>query len=122
MLNSVNVLDLSRVLAGPLTTMMLGDLGARVIKVEKPGTGDETRGWGPPFDSRGESAYYLSANRNKLSIAADLDSEADRALIERLIARADVVLENFKPGTLERRGLGADAMLGTHVDLLWCTI
>jgi len=104
MLNSVNVLDLSRVLAGPLTTMMLGDLGARVIKVEKPGTGDDTRGWGPPFDSRGESAYYLSVNRNKKSIALDLDVAADRQLVLDLAAEADVVIDNFRPGTMERRG------------------
>jgi crotonobetainyl-CoA:carnitine CoA-transferase CaiB-like acyl-CoA transferase len=121
-LDGVRILDLSRVLAGPLAGMILGDLGADVIKVERPGTGDETRGWGPPFDERGESAYYLSANRNKLSVAADLASAADRGLVEQLIAGADVVLENFKPGTLERRGLGADAMLTRHPQLLWCTI
>lgn len=121
-LEGIRILDLSRVLAGPLAGMILGDLGADVIKVERPGAGDETRGWGPPFDERGESAYYLSANRNKLSVAADLGSAADRALLERLIAGADVVLENFKPGTLERRGLGAEAMLARHPQLVWCTI
>ncbi len=102
--------------------MILGDLGADVIKVERSGAGDETRGWGPPFDERGESAYYLSANRNKLSVAVDLGSAADRGLLERLIAGADVVLENFKPGTLERRGLGAERMLAQHAQLVWCTI
>ena len=102
--------------------MILGDLGADVLKVERPGTGDESRGWGPPFDSRGESAYFLSTNRNKLSVAADLELAADRALLEHLIAGADVVVENFRPGTLERRGLGADAMLARHPRLLWCTI
>ena len=102
--------------------MILGDLGADVIKVERPGAGDETRGWGPPFDDRGESAYFLSTNRNKISLAADLSLPADRELVERLIADADVVIENFKPGTLERRGMGAEAMLARSPQLIWCTI
>ncbi|NJK42808.1 MAG: hypothetical protein HC937_04025 [Aquincola sp.] len=89
------MLDLSRVLAGPLCAMTLGDLGASVIKVERPGQGDDTRGWGPPFDERGESAYFLSTNRNKRSLTADLDVPDDLALIHRLIAEADVVIENF---------------------------
>ena len=121
-LAGVRILDLSRVLAGPLAGMILGDLGADVIKIERPGTGDETRGWGPPFDNRGESAYFLAANRNKLGAAADLASPVDRGLLARLIAEADVVLENFRPGTLERHGLGAATMLGVHPRLLWCTI
>ncbi|HRN54515.1 MAG TPA: CoA transferase, partial [Gemmatimonadaceae bacterium] len=102
--------------------MILGDLGADVVKIERPGTGDDTRGWGPPFDERGESAYYLSVNRNKLSVAADLARAADRALLAALIAEADVVLENFRPGTLERYGLGVREMLAAHPRLLWCTI
>lgn len=102
--------------------MILGDLGADVIKVERSGAGDETRGWGPPFDARGESAYFLSTNRNKLGVTADLDDPADRDLLERLIAGADVVVENYRPGTLERRGLGAEAMLARHPRLIWCTI
>jgi crotonobetainyl-CoA:carnitine CoA-transferase CaiB-like acyl-CoA transferase len=102
--------------------MTLADLGADVIKIERPGTGDETRGWGPPFDERGESAYFLAVNRNKLSVAADLTLAADRALLGRLIAEADVVLENFRPGTLERHSLGPAAMLAAHPNLLWCTI
>ncbi len=121
-LSGVKILDLSRVLAGPLAAMILGDLGADVIKIERPGAGDETRGWGPPFDDRGESAYYLSANRNKLSVAADLGRDDDHALLARLIAGADVVIENFRPGTLERRGLGAEQMLDRHERLVWCTI
>lgn len=121
-LKGVRVLDLSRVLAGPLCTMMLGDLGADVIKVERPGRGDETRGWGPPFDERGESAYYLSINRNKLSIAADLRSERDRALIRSLAMEADVVVENFLPGTLDRLGLEPDDLLQQNDRLIWCTI
>src|SRR3712207_4711890 len=122
MLSGIRVLDLSRVLAGPLCTMMLGDLGADVIKVERPGTGDETRGWGPPFDERGESAYYLSINRNKLSIAADLDDPADRSLVQRLIHEADVVVDNFLPGALARRGLEPEATLARQPQLVWCTI
>src|SRR5687768_9347077 len=95
-LAGIKVLDLSRVLAGPLCTMTLGDLGAQVLKVERPGTGDETRGWGPPFDATGESAYFLAVNRNKVSVALDLDIEADRALVLRLAEEADVVVENFR--------------------------
>ena len=102
--------------------MMLGDLGADVIKIERPGSGDDTRGWGPPFDGRGESAYFLSVNRNKWSVVADLDHEPDRVLLSRLAAEADVVVENFRPGTLERRRLGPNAMLERHPALVWCTI
>ena len=121
-LSGVKILDLSRVLAGPLAGMILGDYGANVIKVERPEGGDDTRGWGPPFDERGESAYYLAVNRNKISVGADLTKAADRELLARLIADADVVLENFKPGTLEKHGLGAAAMLAAHPQLVWCTI
>ena len=121
-LRGLRVLDLTRVLAGPLATMMLGDLGADVLKVERPGSGDETRGWGPPFDERGESAYYLSVNRNKRSLAADLDVPADQALLRRLAAEADVVVDNFRPGTLERRGLDPLAILAASPRMVWCTI
>jgi len=110
-LTGIRVLDLTRVLAGPLCTMALGDLGADVIKVERPGTGDETRGWGPPFDPTGQSAYFLAVNRNKLSVALDLDLEADRGILLHLLAGADVVVDNFLPGTLERRGLEPVALL-----------
>ncbi|MEJ7811012.1 MAG: CoA transferase [Gemmatimonadaceae bacterium] len=122
MLTGLRVLDLSRVLAGPLCTMMLGDLGADVLKVERPTGGDETRSWGPPFDDRGESAYYLSINRNKKSIAADLDSPADRALVAELISGADVVVDNFRRGALERRGLGPGVLTVRYPSLVWCTI
>ena len=121
-LSGVRVLDLSRVLAGPLCTMMLGDMGADVIKIEKPGTGDETRGWGPPFDDRGESAYYLSVNRNKKSVAADLDLPADRQIVLDLIGAADVVVDNFRRGALERRGILPERLLEQHAGLVWCTI
>jgi crotonobetainyl-CoA:carnitine CoA-transferase CaiB-like acyl-CoA transferase len=113
---------MSRVLAGPLCTMMLGDMGADVIKIEKPGTGDETRGWGPPFDDRGESAYYLSVNRNKKSVAADLDLSADRQIVVDLIGKADVVVDNFRRGALERRGIFPERLLEQHGGLVWCTI
>jgi crotonobetainyl-CoA:carnitine CoA-transferase CaiB-like acyl-CoA transferase len=121
-LDGIRVLDLTRVLAGPLCTMMLGDLGADVLKVERIGAGDDTRGWGPPFDDRGESAYYLSVNRNKLSLAADLDRPEDRTLLAELAAGADVVVDNFRLGTLERRGLAPAALLERHPRLVWCTI
>jgi crotonobetainyl-CoA:carnitine CoA-transferase CaiB-like acyl-CoA transferase len=121
-LSGIRVLDLSRVLAGPLCTMLLGDLGADVIKVERPGSGDETRGWGPPFDDRGESAYYLSINRNKLSIAADFARESDRMVILGLMREADVVVENFLPGALAGLGIDADAELQRNPRLVWCGI
>lgn len=122
MLNGIKVLDLTRVLAGPLCTMLLGDLGADVIKVERPGSGDDTRGWGPPFDAEGRSAYYLSINRNKLGIAADFDRAEDRALLERLLMEADVVVDNFRRGTLERRGVSPDEYCRRRPELVWCTI
>jgi glutaryl-CoA transferase len=122
MLSGIKVLDLTRVLAGPLCTMILGDLGADVIKVERPGTGDESRGWGPPFDAEGRSAYYLSINRNKLGLAADLDQEAGRADVERLLADADVVVDNFLAGVLDRRGLGPAEWCARRPDLIWCTV
>jgi crotonobetainyl-CoA:carnitine CoA-transferase CaiB-like acyl-CoA transferase len=102
--------------------MTLGDLGAQVLKVERPGTGDETRGWGPPFDATGESAYFLSVNRNKISVALDLDVEADRALLLSLAEEADVVVENFRRGTLERRGIDPAVLLRSRTDLIWCRL
>ena len=122
MLSGTRVLDLTRVLAGPLCTMLLGDLGADVMKVERPGSGDDTRGWGPPFDPRGQSAYYLSVNRNKKSVAADLSVAEDRELIAGLAADADVVVDNFGSGTLERWGIGPDRMRERHPGIIWCTI
>ncbi|HZY29650.1 MAG: CaiB/BaiF CoA transferase family protein [Jiangellaceae bacterium] len=103
------VVDLTRALAGPHAGMMLADLGARVIKVETPGRGDDTRGWGPPFvgpDDDPVSTYYLSCNRNKESVTADLKTDEGRTLVEELVGRADVLLENFRPGVLDRLGLG----------------
>ena len=121
-LNGIRVLDLSRVLAGPLCTMMLGDLGADIIKVERPGRGDDTREWGPPFDERGESAYYLSVNRNKVSVAANLKDAADRAMVLALAREADVVVENYLPGSLARLGIDAAETLRASPDLVWCSI
>src|SRR3954471_20787224 len=118
----LKVLDLSRVLAGPVCSMMLGDLGADVIKVERPAGGDETRGWGPPFNADGESAYFRAVNRNKKSLAADLTNEDDRALVLDLIRGADVVLENFLPGALARLRLDPRDMLEQNASLIWCTI
>jgi crotonobetainyl-CoA:carnitine CoA-transferase CaiB-like acyl-CoA transferase len=108
------VVDLTRALAGPHAGMMLGDLGARVIKVENPGTGDDTRGWGPPFvtpeNGNRESTYFLSTNKNKESITLDLKDDADKAVLTELLRRADVLLENFRPGTLARLGFGTDVL------------
>lgn len=121
-LDGILVLDLSRVLAGPYAAMLLGDLGATVIKVEEPGRGDDTRRWGPPFTAEGESAYYLAANRNKRGIALDLGREADREALHALAAKADVLVENFKPGTLARLGLHPEALLAAHPRLVVASI
>src|SRR5919199_1898753 len=113
-LDGVLVVDLTRALAGPHAAMMLGDLGARVIKVENPGAGDDTRGWGPPFvqpdQGDRESTYFLAANRNKESITLDLKDAGDKALLTELLRRADVLLENFRPGTLAKLGFGTDVL------------
>lgn len=122
MLTNVKILDLTRVLAGPLCTMTLGDLGAHIIKVERPNTGDDTRGWGPPFDDRGESAYYLAINRNKKSVALDLNIPTDCDIIRALALEADVVVDNFKPGTLESRGIEPELILEQNPRAIWCTI
>lgn len=120
-LDGITVLDLSRVLAGPYCTMQLGDLGARVIKIEQPGRGDDTRAWGPPF-VKGESAYFLSINRNKESLALDLKQAAARPILDAILARADILVENFRPGTMERLGLGFDAIAARHPRLIYCSI
>ena len=113
-LDGVLVVDLTRALAGPHAGMMLGDLGARVIKVENPGSGDDTRGWGPPFvqpeGADRESTYFLSTNRNKESVTLDLKDDGDKELLRELIRRADVLLENFRPGTLARLGFGTEVL------------
>ena len=115
------VLDLSRILAGPLCGMVLGDLGAEVIKVERPGSGDDTRAWGPPF-AGGESAYYLCANRNKKSLTVNLKSSRGQELIRRLATRSDVLIENYKVGELDRLGLGYAQLSGLNPGLVFCSI
>ncbi len=138
-LSDLLVVDLSRALAGPHATMMLGDLGARIVKVEAPGHGDDTRGWGPPFrwpgeeghvgsadlaaeDADRESTYFLSANRNKQSIALDLKDGDDREVLLGLVDRADVLVENFRTGVLERLGLGFDALMERNPRLVVLSI
>lgn len=124
-LDDLLVVDLSRALAGPYATMLLADLGARVIKVERPGSGDDTRSWGPPFvgpPGAMESTYYLSANRNKESIVLDLKAMEDRLVLERLVKRADVVVENFRPRALERLGLGHDRLRAVNPRLVILSI
>ena len=120
-LDGLTVLDLTRVLSGPYCTMMLADMGARVIKVEQPGKGDDTRGWGPPFQN-GESAYFLSVNRNKESVTLNFKHPDGREVLDRLVQQADVLVENFRPGTLERQGLGYDALSAAHPGLVYCSI
>jgi crotonobetainyl-CoA:carnitine CoA-transferase CaiB-like acyl-CoA transferase len=120
-LDGVTVLDLTRVLAGPYCTMLLGDMGARVIKVEQPGRGDDTREWGPPF-FEGESAYFVSVNRNKESIVLDFKKPGGRQILDQLVARSDVLVENFRPGALARVGLDYEALASKHPRLVYCSI
>jgi formyl-CoA transferase len=119
-LNGIRVLDLSRVLAGPYCTMVLGDLGADVIKVESP-EGDETRGWGPPF-AEGESAYYLCVNRNKRSIIVNFKTDEGRTIIDELIKQSDVLIENFRPGTLAHFSLDYKSVSALNPQLIYCSI
>jgi crotonobetainyl-CoA:carnitine CoA-transferase CaiB-like acyl-CoA transferase len=122
-LSGVTVLDASRVLVGPFCTMQLGDLGADVVKVERPGTGDQTRGWHPPTYGDSEtSAYYLSVNRNKRSMTLDLSAERGRAVFRDLASEADVLVENFRVGKMESWGLGYEALREVNEDLVYCTI
>jgi crotonobetainyl-CoA:carnitine CoA-transferase CaiB-like acyl-CoA transferase len=120
-LEGLLVADFSRVLAGPFATMLLGDLGADVVKVEHPAGGDETRGWGPPW-YRDHSTYYLAVNRNKRSVALDLRTGAGRRAASALAARADVLVENFKAGAAERLGLGYEEVGRDNPGLVWCSI
>ena len=120
-LDGVRVLDLTRVLAGPYCTMFLGDLGAEVVKVEQPGVGDDTRGWGPPFVG-GESAYFLCVNRNKKSITLDLKSSEGVELLRRLASHADVLIENFRPGTMERLGLAEQELRAVNSKLVYASL
>ncbi len=120
-LDDLTVIDVTRALAGPYCTMMLADLGARVIKIEAPGAGDDTRGWGPPF-VRGESAYFMSVNRNKRSVTLDLKADRGRALLWKLLAGADVLVENFRPGAMDRLGVGYEAVHAALPRLVYCSI
>ncbi len=120
-LEGIRVLDLSRVLAGPYCTMILGDLGAEIVKVEAPGGSDETRGWGPPFQE-GVSAYYLCANRNKKSLTVNLKSEEGQRVIHQLVKESDVVINNFKTGTMDRLNLGYDELKKINPGLVYCSI
>ncbi|HEV7664762.1 MAG TPA: CoA transferase [Chloroflexota bacterium] len=120
-LSGIRVVDLTRALAGPYCTLLLGDMGADVIKIELPGTGDETRQWGPPFIN-GESSYFLSVNRNKRSVTLDLKSQTGLEALTRLILAADVLVENFRPGTMERLGLGYDKARELNPSLVFCAV
>src|SRR3977135_1372111 len=127
-LSHIRVLDLSRIMAGPWAGQILADLGADVVKVERPGAGDDTRGWGPPFlkdkdgnDTR-DAGYFLAVNRGKRSIAVDLADAEGQRIVRALAARADIVLENFKTGALARFGLGYDDLSAAHPALISCSI
>ncbi len=128
-LSDVTVLDLSRILAGPWATQLMADLGADVIKIERPVRGDDTRSWGPPYlrnaesaEETSESAYYLSANRGKRSVTIDMAAEPGQALIKRLVAKADIVVENFKVGGLEKYGLDYASLSAVNPELIYCSI
>ncbi|WP_223277647.1 CaiB/BaiF CoA-transferase family protein [Janibacter sp. YB324] len=121
-LEGVRVADFSRVLAAPYATMLMADLGAEVIKVERPDGGDETRAWGPPWSDEGESTYFLSVNRNKTSRVLDLRSPQDREVALELVAGCDVVVENFRSGTMERLGLGYEELSERHPGLVYCSV
>ncbi|MBA1148331.1 CoA transferase [Ectothiorhodospiraceae bacterium WFHF3C12] len=121
-LDGIRVLDMSRILAGPWAGQLLADLGAEVIKIERPGRGDDTRGWGPPFLPTGEAAYFHSCNRGKRSVAVDIGSARGQALIRDLAAQSDVLLENFKAGGLARYGLDYDSLRAVNSGLIYCSI
>ena len=128
-LDGLFVLDLSRILAGPTCTQLLGDLGATIIKIENPKTGgDDTRTWGPNYAMGADgtptdlSAYFMSSNRNKLSVAVDISSDEGQAQVRALAARADVVIENYKPGGLAKYGLDHETLLTAHPGLVYCSI
>ncbi|MFB6553160.1 CaiB/BaiF CoA transferase family protein [Streptomyces sp. NPDC056405] len=121
-LQGVRIADFSRVLAGPYATMLLADLGAEVVKVERPGTGDDTRAWRPPADASGTSTYFLGVNRNKRSVALDLTTDEGRDRARALIAGSDVVVENFRPGTMEKLGLGHEELRTADPRLVYCSV
>jgi crotonobetainyl-CoA:carnitine CoA-transferase CaiB-like acyl-CoA transferase len=120
-LEGVRVLDLTRAVTGPFCTMLLGDLGARIIKIEEPRTGDETRPWGPPF-VEGESAYFLALNRNKESVVLDFKQQGDLAALRRLASESDVVVQNFRPGVAKRLGVDYESLQAANADLIYASI
>jgi formyl-CoA transferase len=127
-LDNIRILDITRALAGPYCTMMLGDLGADVIKVERPGSGDETRGWGPPFVGKpygsypGESAYFIATNRNKRSLTVNIQSAEGQEIIRRLVGISDVLVENYRTGDLDKLGLGYPDLYGLYPKLIYCSV
>ncbi len=121
-LSGIRIVDFSRVLAGPYATMLLGDLGAEVIKIERPDSGDDTRGWGPPFDSEGRATYFQSVNRNKTGLVLDLAKKDDQARARELISTSDVLVENFVVGGMEKFGLGYEELAATNKKLIYCSI
>jgi formyl-CoA transferase len=122
LLEGLRVIDLTRILAGPYCTMLLGDLGADVIKIEVPDRGDDTRQWGPPFTAGGQSAYFLAANRNKRSLTLNLKSDRGMEILSGLIRQSDVLIENFRAGTLEKWGLDYEQLRALKPDLIYCTV
>ncbi len=120
-LEGIKILDLSRALAGPYCTMMLADMGAEVIKIEMPGRGDDSRSWGPPF-VEGESAYFMSINRNKKSITLNMKSDKSTEIVHKLIKQSDVLVENFRPGAMERLGLGYEQVKAMNPRIIYCSI
>src|SRR3954447_19824335 len=121
-LGRLQILDFSRVLAGPLATMTLADLGAEVTKVERPGTGDDTRSWGPPHDAKGEATYFQAVNRNKRSVVLDLGDAEDLAEARRLALASDIVVENFRPGVMAKLGLDYESLAAGSPGLIYCSI
>ena len=119
-LAGIKIADFSRVLAGPYATMLLADLGAQVVKIERPGIGDDTRGWGPPFDKNAISTYFLSVNRNKEGLTLDLSKESDQRKAQELISSCDVVVENFGSGGMEKFNLGYLKLVATNPKLIYC--
>jgi crotonobetainyl-CoA:carnitine CoA-transferase CaiB-like acyl-CoA transferase len=121
-LRNLHIADFSRVLAGPLATMLLGDLGADVVKIERPGIGDETRSWGPPYDHTGTATYFQAVNRNKHSVVIDLTSEDGVAQARALALDSDILVENFRPGLMDTLGLGYQSLRAEHPGLIYCSI
>ncbi|AKE01153.1 carnitine dehydratase (plasmid) [Rhodococcus erythropolis] len=121
-LDGLHIADFSRILAGPMATMLLGDLGAEVVKIERPGGGDDTRSWGPPYAADGSATYFKSVNRNKRSVVLDLATQTGRWRAQDLAVESGIVVENFRPGVMDRLGLGYDELVQRRPDLIYCSI